>query len=151
MLGDPWREPIPPHCPGCGFNLSGTDGNRCPECGGTYIRRVVADFARRLQFEMKRLGSMNRMVKRGAKIGAIGLAVVGLGIFRQQATPSLGETTRVIGVIAAVLTVALGLNVFRIKRLPDWAVDHLPEPPAYAAGVLTAAMGVVLLLLSVAT
>lgn len=151
MLGDPWREPIPPHCPRCGFNLSGADGVRCPECGGTYIRRVVADYARRLQFEMKRLQAMNRHVALGAKIAACGLALLGLGILRQKATPSLGEATRVIGVVAGVLSIALGLNVLRIKRLPDWTVEYLREPPAHGAGLLTAALGVVLLLLSVAT
>ena len=29
----PRRRGVTPHCAGCGYNLTGLTGERCPECG----------------------------------------------------------------------------------------------------------------------
>ena len=36
-------ERFVPTCPKCGYDLSGTGGSRCPECGGVFDRSVVFD------------------------------------------------------------------------------------------------------------
>lgn len=149
MLGDPWRMELPPTCPKCGFNLSDTGGNRCPECGITYVRSVIAEHARRMQAELRRMSNMNRLVKTGLKFALVGGAILGVGILRAKQTPSLNEVARLIGVLCGVPAVSLGLNVFRIKRFPSWVVAYLPEQPNFGLGVMTAVLGVLLIALSV--
>jgi len=149
MLGDPWRFELPPMCPKCGYDLSGTGGNRCPECGITYIRSVVAEQARRMQFELRRLKNMNQLVSIGLKLAIFGGAAVGIGMLRARATPSLDEVARLVGVLCGVPAVSLGLNVFRVKRFPVRVIEYLPVQPNYPLGIATAILGALLVAFSV--
>ncbi len=149
LAGHPWTMEIPPSCPRCGFNLSGTGGNRCPECGITYVRSVVAEFARRMQIEIRSLRNMNDHVKLGAKIAGVGIVILGLGIWRQTNTPSMGEVARLLALIIGVIAFSLGLNVFRVWRLPVWVREYIPVRPNFSLGVVTALLGVLLVVMAV--
>jgi hypothetical protein len=149
MMGDPWRFVIPPTCLQCGYDLSGTGGNRCPECGIVYVRQVVEENARRTQAEIRRLKNMNDLVRAGFKVVLFGGVALAIGVLRAKHTPSLGEVARMVGVLCGVLGVFLGLNVLRVKRLPHWAVDYLPEQPNYLLGSITAVLAVILTVLCV--
>ena len=149
MLGDPWCLEIPPTCLRCGYDLSGTGGNRCPECGTVYVRSVVVEHARRMQTELRRLKNMNSLAKAGFKVVIFGGIVLAVGILRAKQTPSLDEVTRMVAVLCGVPAAFLGLNVLRVKRLPRWALEYLPEQPKYFLGVTTAVLAVVLIVVSV--
>jgi len=149
MMGDPWRMELPPTCPRCGFNLSGTDGNRCPECGITYVRSVITNHARQMQAELRRMSNMNDLAGMGLKVVLAGGAVLTLGIIRAKYTPSLGEVSRLIGVVSGVFGLSLGLNVFRIKRFPLWVMEYIPKAPNFPLAVLTGVLGVLLITFSI--
>ncbi len=149
MMGDPWRMELPPTCPRCDFNLSGTDSNRCPECGLIYVRSAISEHARRMQAELRRMSNMNDLASTGFKIVLAGGGILILGIIRAKHTPSLDEVARLIGVISGVFGLSLGLNVFRIKRFPDWVLEYIPKQPNFPLAILTGVLGVLLITFSV--
>ena len=149
MLGDPWELEVPPFCPKCWYLLTGSPGHRCPECGTPIVRSAIAAEARKLQWELRRMSHINNLVKVGLKFAAVGGACLALGLLRADHTPSLGEAGRLVTVVCGMPAVALGLNVFRVKRFPGWSIEYLPERPDFRLGVLTALMGVLLITLSV--
>ena len=145
MLGNPWHYASPPTCPECGYNLVGTGGNRCPECGKTFVRSVVAEEARKYESEIRRMSNMNDVARAGLIFAAVAGAFLLLGVLR----PTLGGLGRFVAVVCAVPAIAMGLNVFRVKRLPPWMQEHLPFKPNYGLGVGSALAGVVELVLAV--
>lgn len=149
MMGDPWRFELPPMCPKCGYDLSGTGGNRCPECGISYVRSVIAEQARHRQHELRRLKNMNELAGFGLKLAVFGAFALGVGMWRASTTPSLAEVCRLVGVLCGVPAISLGLNVFRVVRYPTRVLEYLPVQPNYPLGVATALLGVLLIAFSV--
>lgn len=149
MMGDPWRCEVPPFCPKCHRVLSGTGANRCPECGVTYVRSEVHAHAEAVQTELRRMSNMNRLVTLGLKFAAVGGAALALGLVRAEHSPALNEFGRLVAVICGLPAMSLGLNVFRVKRLPQLAIQCLPETPRFGLGMLTGMLGAGLLVLSV--
>jgi hypothetical protein len=140
MLGNEWRERLPPICPECGYNLTGLPDNRCPECGYIYSRNDVRRNAQNMVYMIHQLKDVNDVARIGLWIGLAAAAVMVLaklcGVF------SLG---RIVGILAGLPTIGLGLQVFRVRQLPDWAVDFMPIKPGYSRGMLVALLGLVLL------
>jgi len=145
MLGDPWRMDIPPMCPKCGYDLSGTGSNRCPECGTTYVRKVILEQARRTQQLIRALKYANRYAANAQKAVIGGAVLVVVAYLRQSASPVFAEFLRLIAIITAMASLCISLNVFRVRRLPPSAVDLLPEPPSYGTAITTAILAVALI------
>jgi len=145
LTGDPWGHPVPPTCPQCGYNLTGIALVRCPECGHHLNRRELDQRARDLAADVNRLHDVNEIPRYGLWSGIGGLVVLGLGVL-----VGVDPIGRVLGVFIGIVTVGLGLSVFRACRLPEAMLERLPKPPNYALGVGTALLGVLLVVLSVA-
>src|SRR5262249_38639865 len=42
------RRPVRPgHCPRCGYNLTGNESGKCPECGTTFVEQATVEQASR--------------------------------------------------------------------------------------------------------
>ena len=143
MAGDPWIYKLPPICPQCGYNLTGLTSPRCPECGRVFHRKEVEQRARELSHEMLRLKDVNEVPGCGLKVVIGGFVFFGL-------TKLVGfkSVPGVVGLLVGVLAFGLGLSVFRARRLPSSVIEELPAPPNYMLGLGVAALGILLVVLS---
>ncbi|MCP4251248.1 MAG: hypothetical protein GY778_29780 [bacterium] len=139
MAGQPWIHRLPPTCPNCGYNLTGLTSPRCPECGVVFRQKEVEQRARELSVETVRLRGVNDVPWFGFKVAVIGYVVVGCGFLID-----LSAFTRIVGVVAGVVAIGLGLSVFRALRVPAHLREDLPSQPNYMLGVGVAVMGLML-------
>ena len=144
LLGHEWRERIPPICPECGYNLTGLPDNRCPECGYVYSRQDVARNARNMVYQLQALRDVNEILKVGLYLG--GAAALFFIAARLTGTGGILVLARIACVFMGLPTIGLGLQVFRVKRLPPWAREFVPTEPHYGRGAATAALGLLLIL-----
>jgi hypothetical protein len=143
MLGFEWQERLPPICPECGYNLTGLPDNRCPECGYVYSRRDVKRNAQMMINVIRQFRSINEIVTIGLCVGIASTAVL-LGLWACRYGP-LVTMGRILAAFAALPTIGLGLQVFRVKRLPRWAQEFVPLHPSYGKGAIATILGVALL------
>jgi hypothetical protein len=143
MLGYQWQEKLPPICPECGYNLTGLPDNRCPECGYVYSRRDVKRNAQMMINVIRQFRSINEVVTIGLYMG-IGVTAILLGLWASRYWP-LVIMGRILAAFAALPTVGLGLQVYRVKRLPAWAQEFVPLQPSYGKGAIVMILGVALL------
>jgi hypothetical protein len=101
---------------------------------------------------VRQLRDINDVVNIGLYLG---LAVAGLfGITKLFAVLGItGDVVlgfgRVVAMLASLPTIGLGLQVFRARRLPEWARDMLPTKPAYGRGTIVALLGLTTMILAV--
>ncbi len=144
LLGHEWRERIPPICPECGYNLTGLPNNRCPECGYVYSRRDVVRNARQMIYRLHALQDVNDILKTGLYLG--GFAALFFLIARLINRDGTMIPARILSVFLGLPTIGLGLQVFRVRRLPAWARAFVTAEPHYGRGVATAVLGLLLIL-----
>lgn len=120
----------PPFCVSCGYNLTGAVSQRCPECGCHFVggewRDKVEEINRRL-YETRRV---HEWLRPALGIAAVSVTIAALTNFFRGS--SFGMLLRVLALMGGVTGTFLGLGVFRVGRLPDWALAQLKEPPKYA-------------------
>ncbi len=144
MLGHEWQERLPPICPECGYNLTGLPNNRCPECGYVYNRNDVRRNAQNMVYLIHELKDVNDILLVGLWIGVAAAALmVAARIF------DVFGVGRIVGILASLPTMGLGLQVFRVRRLPPWAIEFLPIRPHYTRGVFITLLGVMLMMAAV--
>jgi len=144
MLGDEWRERLPPICPECGYNLTGLPDNRCPECGYIYSRNDVRRNAQNMVYMIHQLKDVNDIVRIGLWIGAAAVCLmVASKLF------DAFDVGRVLGILAGLPTIGLGLQVFRVRQLPPWAHEFMPITPRYSRGILVTLLGFSLLIAAI--
>jgi hypothetical protein len=138
-----WREKLPPICPGCGYNLTGIESVRCPECGRGVLRTELRDNARTLYHALRQVEDVNDILNLGVYLLA-GAAGIVLGFYAIDWGHSL---TRVVGFFLALAGLGSGLQILRLRRFPDWAAELMPQRPNYskAAGLVISALAVMAL------
>lgn len=132
-----WREKLPPICPGCGYNLTGIESTRCPECGRAVLWTELRTNARTLYHALRQVEDVNDVLTFGTYLGASALAIVG-GFCALGWAVGLA---RVVGFVLALGTIGTGLQVFRVQRFPEWATDLLPQRPNYLRAACVVLMG----------
>jgi predicted RNA-binding Zn-ribbon protein involved in translation (DUF1610 family) len=135
MTGRMWTSSLPPVCPRCGYNLTGSVSKRCPECGGVFrmkdLRRGALD-AQRLLEEARRA---DHAARGGLMIVGLGVALFLLGkLLGGYGSEMLG---RICGLVCGFVAVFLGMSVFRVARIPEWAQDHLESQPSRTLAAVT--------------
>jgi len=144
LTGDPWGHPVPPTCPRCGYNLTGITLVRCPECGSFLNRRELDQRARDLSADMARLRDVNDIPRYGLWSAIGGFVVIGIGVL-----VGVDPIGRVLGIFIGIISIGLGLSVFRAVRLPASMLEQLPKPPSFGLGLGAALLGVLLIALSI--
>lgn len=147
MVGRTWTSSLPPICPRCGYNLTGSVTSRCPECGGVFrmqdLRRGIVD-AQRLLDEARRAGAA---AKAGLTVVGVGAALFLLG--RILGGPGSAFLGRICGVMCGFIAVFLGMSIFRVAQIPEWARDQLESPPDRTTAGATIILAIALCALSI--
>ena len=149
MLGDEWNEALPPVCLDCGYDLTGLPGNRCPECGNVFIRGEVKRQAREMIHQLRQLRNCNDMLRLGWYIGSACGGATGLLALLGMWDSGFWTMGGIFGLLGGFPTIALGLQVLRVMRLPAWARERMENGPDVYKGVALAILGVGLLIAGV--
>ena len=149
LMGSEGPHGLPPICMGCGYNLTGLETPRCPECGLIQSQREWRRQAAELRERMAQVASANEWAGYGVKtaLGGAGLWLMGilLGLGGGVA-PTLG---RLAGFICGLCAFFLGVALFRVHRLPEWARQQLEVEPNHVLAVSAILLGLTLVLLAV--
>ena len=129
----------PPFCVSCGYNLTGAVSSRCPECG---CRFVGAEWRDKVEEINRRLCEARRAHEWGRPaLGIAAASVAMMALANSLGGSGVAMLLRISALMGGVTGTFLGLGVFRVGRLPDWALAQLKEPPRYATAIGTIALG----------
>ena len=143
-IGTEWDEKTPPLCPRCAYDLRGSPVLRCPECGYRPTMRELKEAAKATSLLMLEIEDLQLKLRAGYWVGGLGLA--GGAFFRWVGLGGLGM---IVGVFCGLGMMACGLQVFRAKRLRPEAQHLVSSEGDYLKGGLVAAVGLVMMVLSV--
>ncbi len=149
LMGGDWHPDLHPFCLHCGYDLTGSVSDRCPECGHAFSRKEIEREAYALKTQLRQLDTVNDCVRIGFRLGVIGSAlVVPTVLFKWTGWwgAALGS---VAGIVCGVAAFFLGLTVLRLARLPAWARQRLPTPVNYGMAYGAVFLGVILVALVV--
>lgn len=129
-----WREKLPPICPGCGYNLTGLESVRCPECGRHVSWTELRTNARTLYHSLRQVEDVNDMVSVGVALGVAAMVL----LFTFHMLACWQGLARVVSFLMALGALGAALQVFRVRRFPEWAAEFLAKRPSYlkAAGIV---------------
>ncbi|GMU38620.1 MAG: hypothetical protein KJ057_03975 [Phycisphaerae bacterium] len=129
MMGDDWRQSMPPVCLECGYDLTGSVSDRCPECGIYFSRRELSEYINSLKLELRVLRSVNDWIKAGFWLALIALACLVLGwVVGRMYVPLISPLGRLMACVFALPGFCLSLSVIRVYRLPAWSRQWLTAP-----------------------
>jgi len=144
LLDTEWREKLPPICTACGYNLTGVRSYRCPECGRQNHRLELRDRARRVYHSLKQAEDVNLIVGIGVNLGVAAAAAFFLFWYFR-----LDVIGRLAGLFLGIGTLGTGVQVFRARGFPDWALEHMTTKPHYIKGIAVTFFGLAILALTV--
>lgn len=139
LVGREDHADVTPFCLACGYNLTGSVSNRCPECG-TYINTAKwRDQTTAMKAKIQQTEDGVIWVVFGRNLALVGLAIrlVTLAIGYGGALAAVG---RFGAFMAGFCAFFLGLSAFRQRSLPAWAREHLKNKPTWHT--IAAAIGV---------
>ena len=139
-----WREKLPPICPGCGYNLTGIESARCPECGRPVSWIELRTNARTIYHALRLVEDVNDVVSFGLYLGGASLLIV-LGCYALGIAVSLA---RVVGFVLALGALGTGLQAFRVRRFPEWAAEMLKHKPQFGKAACIILLALVTLVLA---
>ena len=125
--------------------MTGLPSNRCPECGQIALRTDQERQQRAVKDALTQLQNTPEILRTG-----LYLAPASVVVFFVLWLAGFGGLARLLGVFMAVAVMGTGLQVFRVKRLPAWAVETMEAKPNYRAAVLLVIVGAALVALCVA-
>jgi len=140
-----WREKLPPICPQCGYNLTGIESGRCPECGRGIVWSELRINARTVYHALRQAEDVNDLINVGVYTGVAAIVIVLLFFALDWAV----GLSRVVAFLFAIATLGCGLQVFRLRRFPEWTQDYLTQRPNYlkAAALLLVAIAAIALVI----
>jgi predicted RNA-binding Zn-ribbon protein involved in translation (DUF1610 family) len=143
LFDSTWREKLPPICPGCGYNLTGIESTRCPECGRGIVWTELRTNARTVYHALRQVEDVNDVLNVGVYLGSAALVIVLLFFWLDWAV----GLARVVGFFLALATLGAGLQALRVRRFPEWAEEHLLQRPNYpkAAALILGAVAIIAL------
>ncbi len=144
LIQEGWNEKLPPICPGCGYNLTGIQSRRCPECGRGILWHELRTNARTTYHALRQVEDVNDLLSVGLWLGIGGLVILLLFY-----AVDLGGLGRVLGFFLGLATIGSAVQVFRVRRFPPWAKEFLTVHPNYLRSLGTILLGFTVMVLAV--
>lgn len=143
-MGERGSSDVPPFCLTCGYNLTGSVSDRCPECGQVFVHKEWQREVDRIKLQVSEAKDSILLASVGLKVAVAGLVIRVLGVM-WGAGGLVAWAGRGIAMVCGVAAVFLGLGALRAGRLPVWVREHfdLKPKPSTAVGAITAGAALV--------
>ncbi|MGB0715241.1 MAG: hypothetical protein ACPGXK_05145 [Phycisphaerae bacterium] len=132
---------VPPFCVNCGYDLTGSPSDRCPECGTTFVAKEWRRRAGEVSEDIHEIGRANQAATIGVRIGMVALLLAVAEQLLLQDLPGLRLAVGWMALTTGTISFFLGLGPMRVKKLPAWA-ESLALQRDMMAGLWSVTLGV---------
>ena len=138
---------LPLVCLQCGYNLTGVPSGRCPECGNPIVRREIDRYLRDMKFKGRELEEANFWLRIAVWMAIFSIVARVLAWLLSSGFTAAG--LRIMAVVGGGMAACLGLAIFRIKTLPEWAREYVTATPDYIRGVAAIVLGLIAMVIGI--
>ncbi len=138
MLGGAWHPDLHPFCLRCGYDLTGSVSDRCPECGGAFSRRQIEREAYAIKSRIRQLEFVPDVVSAAFRLAAVGaLVTIPIIVFNAKFGIVLPILCRNLARLCGGLSFLLVLSSLQVLRLPPWARARMKQPVDFSRVAIT--------------
>lgn len=144
-LGDRWYYKASPICRQCGYDLTGNESKRCPECGTEFTFKELAEYVEQVRIDVRELELVNLWFRSAFRCGAAGVALLVAGlVFAGQGAFRLEKAAQALAFLCGLAGPLVCSGLMLVYRLPEWARQParqcLDYDKAAAAAIVGAAV-----------
>ncbi|RJP34806.1 MAG: hypothetical protein C4547_10385 [Phycisphaerales bacterium] len=142
MLGGAWHPDLHPLCTRCGYDLTGSVSDRCPECGGSFSRRQIEREAYALKNRIRQLDFVPGVIDAGMWVCAVGAVLsVPVIVFNAWLGVALPFLARGLAWGCGCTGFLMAMSCLQALRIPPWARSKLKTPIDFRRAVMAMMLG----------